>query len=926
MKKILITLPILLLTAGMIFALTQTGNLIVTVNSEEGQVLPGATVTVSSPALMGTRTQTTGTNGKAYFRQLPPGEYVAEITMDGFQTFRREEIVIRIAKTTQIDVPMKLGEARETIMVAATTPLVDTTSSTVTEEFDFDQYINHMPIGRHYNRLLGLSGGTTPGNNPMVLGATGGDNAYLIDGINTSDTKTQTWGCQFTHDSIADVNVMTGGVPAEYGGMMGAVANIVTKSGSNQLHGMARFEMKRAAWNDVSERNPDREDDNRQLGSDDDQWDYTGGGPLYPDVLWWFVGYHPSSSRAIIMKQLNPMDPSEFTPCERPYLGRFFNMKGTLQIGEDLKVTGFFKEDPIDIPNLIEVRNIYGLNSSAWLGNVQPGTGGMQTQGGQGYLGSATWVFMENAFLTVRYWHDGNWLNITENPEGDGFPTNTGADQPTFFSADRWVWGGRWIEYLSDRNKDAMAAEINYLLDTESLGSHDIKIGFEYADHNTGTAFWYGNRNNGTIIYTSAVENVGFDNVKWLEKEVTTNYLPKDTAHLYYYSNFIQDSIQLTDKLTLNIGLRTDPVIGENLAGDEIINIGPLESIAPRLGFAYDFEGNSLHGSVGRYYDSMSMYIVSQMNYFPTAETHSFYRAIGGDGEANGWEATPYNVITMGDPDNPHSVDENLTANYMDEITLGYAHLFTNDLSASGYFVWRTWRDLNSMWDSGADEDGVFEWKNLETDDYGTKYKQYMTFILDARKRPTADNLFLNANFTFVIFDEGFATHSVSTGGYGSYGDQTTENADKWWHDYGNPPWRAKLQGTYFFPNNWYAGLTLDYTAGFSYTSFTYLGKKYVPDGSISTYDYPNGWNDLGRLDPVPTVDLQFGFEQTIEFPFEVPFTDNNILLGLYINFNNLINFEGPTSLDASMDSTNYGKHDDWMNARSYILGFRIEL
>jgi hypothetical protein len=747
-----------------------------------------------------------------------------------------------------------------------------------------------------------------------------------MDGINTTDTKTQTWGCQFEHDAIADINVMTGGVPAEYGGMLGAVTNVVTKSGSNMLHGMARFEMDRAAWNDVSERNPDRTDDNDQYGSDNDQWDYTGGGPLYPDVFWWFVGYHPSSSVTYFQKQLDPLDVGKYTKSERWYIGHFLNLKGTIQIGEDIKVTGFFKEDPIDIPNRVE--RAYGGNTSAWLGNVQPGAGGLQEQGGQGYLGQATWVFMENAFLTARYWHDGNYLNIVPNDD-NGFETFTGDTDVTMISADRWVWGGFYCDYQSDRNKDAVAAEINYLLDTESLGSHDIKVGFEYADHNTGTGFWYGNRNAGYIIYTDNVEGVGFDNVKWLEKEVVSNYLPYAVTHLYYYSNFIQDSIQLTDKLTLNLGLRMDPFSGECAAGaggEEVVSVGQFETIAPRIGFAYDFDGNSLHGSASRYYDTFSMYAVAQMNYFTTPETHSFYKAIGGDGEANGFEATPYDSYKLGDPSVPHSIDEDITPNYMDEVTLGYDHLFTNDVAASGYFVWRTWRDLNSMWDSGAEEDGDYVWQNLETDDYGTKYKQYMAFVFDARKRPTADNLFLNANVTLLIFDEGFATHSISTGGYGSYGSQTAENADSWWHDYGNPNWRAKLQGTYFFPNNWYAGLTIDYRAGYSYTSQTYTGAKAAPDGYIYTYAYPKGWNDLGRLDPVPTVDLQFGFEQTIEFPFEVPFTDNNIMLGLYVNFANLINFEGATSLDPSMDSSTYGEDDDWMNARSYTLGLRLEL
>jgi hypothetical protein len=325
------------------------------------------------------------------------------------------------------------------------------------------------------------------------------------------------------------------------------------------------------------------------------------------------------------------------------------------------------------------------------------------------------------------------------------------------------------------------------------------------------------------------------------------------------------------------------------------------------------------------------MYAVAQMNYFPIAETHSFYNAIGGDGEANGFEATPYLVYTMGDPSVPHSIEEDITPNYMDEITVGYDHLFTNDIAASGYFVWRTWRDLCSMNDE--DGDGDFVWLNLETDDYGTKYKEFMALIIDARKRPTADNLFLNANLTWVIMDEGLGQHSVSTGGYGFYPGQTTANADEWWHTYnyvlqegGNPEWRAKAQGTYFFPNNWYAGLTVNYTGGYLFSSREYMGYALVPDGTVSIYEYPEGWGDLGRGPAIWDVDLQFGFEQTIEFPFEVPFTDNNILIGLYVNFNNVINFEGARELDYVIGSSTYGEEKNWYSARAYTLGLRFEL
>ena len=109
MKKLLISMAMVALLAVFALALQQTGNLIVTIMSEEGQILPGASITLSSNVLMGTRTQTTGSNGKATFRNLPPGDYAIEVVMDGFQGFRQAGIEVRLSKTSRTDVSMKLG-------------------------------------------------------------------------------------------------------------------------------------------------------------------------------------------------------------------------------------------------------------------------------------------------------------------------------------------------------------------------------------------------------------------------------------------------------------------------------------------------------------------------------------------------------------------------------------------------------------------------------------------------------------------------------------------------------------------------------------------------------------------------------------------------------------------------------------------------
>ena len=171
MKRFLLFLVIMAFAAGMVLALTQTGNLIVTVTSEEGQVLPGASVVIRSASLMGTRTQATGPTGKATFRNLPPGDYTIEVNMDGFQPMTQDGIGIRLGKTAKVDFALKIGQTKEIVTVVGQTPLVDTSSNTVSTDYDFNQFINHMPNSRHYNGIAGLAAGVEAGNNPSVFGS-----------------------------------------------------------------------------------------------------------------------------------------------------------------------------------------------------------------------------------------------------------------------------------------------------------------------------------------------------------------------------------------------------------------------------------------------------------------------------------------------------------------------------------------------------------------------------------------------------------------------------------------------------------------------------------------------------------------------------------------------------------------------------------
>jgi hypothetical protein len=914
MKKLIISVAMLALLAVFALALQQTGNLIVTVTSEEGQTLPGASITLTSNVLMGSRTQATGANGKATFRNLPPGDYNIEVVMDGFDAYRQTGIEIRLAKTAKFDVTLKLGQAREVVEVVGTGPIVDTTSNTIASQFDFDTFINHMPTARSYAGATGiasLSAGVVGANNPSSGG--GGDNAnlYALDGVSHMDPRTHTWSGQFNIDAVADVSIITAGGSAEYGHAMGMILNMVTKSGSNDVTGLARLEMTRVNWNDLSEKNPATAADNVRQGQDNDAWNYTVGGPLYPDVVWWYFGYYPSASETVYNRFLDPFNPTIGVPAIRTYDGHFMNIKGTIQLGEDIKLSGFYREDPILIANINSFRADY-------LGPYcLPSADVYQSQGGKGYMGGITYVVSPEMFVEAMWTSGRNPLELgNQGTDPDGRFIPGGTTGPFFSSDDGWFWGTYQLDYNSQRNHDTYKGAVNYLVESESIGEHDIKFGVEFLDNWTNVASTYYPTNE--FVSTSAVSGVGFDNVQWIYRYTYENRLPAVETHNKTWTVFLQDSMQISDALTINAGVRTDIASLYDNYNDSIHDDGIFTALAPRLGFAYDMEGILLRGSVGRYYDVYVTYMIDDFTYFTTPETKNYWAPTDGVDGRNGWSYV--RSTYRGTADILNTIDPDLHPSYMDEATVGMDYMFSDTLAVSLTGMFKDYKAFVSRQDPDGDQ--YYNWTNLETPAYGLSSKTYLGAILELRKRPTEDNLFLNASLTYQD-SQGLTANenNLRTTWYQTPWHNDT-NIERYWGDIAGFNWFAKAQATYFFPNNWYVGLIANWTQGFARSSTRLINYG----GYTQIVDYPNGRADMEREPDRFVLSLQFGMEQTIEVPFDIPLWDDTLQLGIYANINNMLNNESEINTNTNLASAAYGRATTWPQARNYLLGFRIEL
>ncbi len=246
-NRILLALGAALLLVAPAVAQTTTGTISGVVRSTDGTPLGGVTVTVSGLGLQGTRNLTTDANGKFRAVNLPPGNYSITYTQTGFSPVEESGVAVRIATDTSREVTMSPGITEE-IQVQGESVVVDTTKSTVDTQVDWE-LIDSLPNNRLFQDVMSSAPGVNVNqNNPQVHGAGSGDNVYLVDGVDTTDPRTQTWGTAINFDTIQEVQVQTAGMAAEFGRVQGGVVNLVTRSGGNDFHGSVRYVQVDTDW------------------------------------------------------------------------------------------------------------------------------------------------------------------------------------------------------------------------------------------------------------------------------------------------------------------------------------------------------------------------------------------------------------------------------------------------------------------------------------------------------------------------------------------------------------------------------------------------------------------------------------------------------------------------------------------------------
>ncbi|MGZ5382226.1 MAG: carboxypeptidase regulatory-like domain-containing protein, partial [Thermoanaerobaculia bacterium] len=230
-----LALAVLGLMANVAYSQT-TGDIDGTISDSNGAPLAGASVEIKSSSLQGTRMAVTDAAGRFRFPALPPGIYTVIASLSGFTTVEKNNVRVTLGAVASLPITM-LVSVKEEIVVTGEAPAVDTTRNRIGGNASIDT-IQRLPIGRNFASIADTVGGSGSDIAGLtVYGATGLENAYIIDGVNTTGGKIGTQSKNLNNEFIQEVEVRTGGYEAEYGRVLGGMINVITKSGGNDFHG-----------------------------------------------------------------------------------------------------------------------------------------------------------------------------------------------------------------------------------------------------------------------------------------------------------------------------------------------------------------------------------------------------------------------------------------------------------------------------------------------------------------------------------------------------------------------------------------------------------------------------------------------------------------------------------------------------------------
>ena len=593
------------------------------VADESGGMLPGAAVAARNVETNVSRSVVTGGSGQYLIPNLPPGGYAVTAALPGFASEGRTGVSLRVGQEGIVDFVLKVGERTEQVTVVQDAPRLETTRNALGSIIGIEE-IDRLPvIDRDFISLARLSPGVTigtggNGDSLSVNGQRGYANSFYVDG---ATAEWQYYGKQssaFVQDWIQEFQVMTNSYPAEFGTASGGIVNAITRSGSNDLrgrvYGFFRDEALDAApfagtFDDGG--SPEflaapPSLSQRRIGA-------FLAGPVLKDKLFFFAGYERFQRDSSVVLAVTDYWRDRGVAGVLPVEGRDdpFLLKLDANLDEWSRVSLRFdhaqrtetnQSQIADFRDTEEVRYTFG--GPVW-----------------NLVGSWTTAIGDTRFNEFRAVYGSNKPPIVCNKSRSGGSAHFELGPPGTFSRQVYAGAVFGCPFFSGLEGEETLQLIDNL--SWAIGRHRLKTGIQA--YQVRTVLDMVNGHDGTW-YMSDVDRV-FD----LEDPATYPVAfygaigeGRIRAHRWNFYSYLQDTWRLSDRLTLDLGLRYDYDTSVR-AGNELIagknarivaryGGGPplqevrtdADNVAPRIGVVWvpgESRRATLRASAGRFYD-----------------------------------------------------------------------------------------------------------------------------------------------------------------------------------------------------------------------------------------------------------------------------------------------------------------------------------
>ncbi len=890
----------LLITSG-VSAQTTNGRIIGTVTDEGGQGLAKVTITISSAAQIGgIQTRLTDDDGSFQFISLHPGEYTVTANLSGYVSQERQEVKVDLGGAASLLIAMPQARFESEIEVVADTPAVDPTQVNTEQVYD-RKYLQQSAVGtrnRDYLVVVGQTAGVTGSDNPNVFGSTESENAYYIDGQDTTDPVTATWGTLYNYDAIEEVEIQTSGFEAEYGRATGGFINVVTKSGGNQFSGTLDIRYRDDSFQESGEHY-----DASTLDSSFQDTSATLGGPILRDRLWFFGAYE------YVKSERTPSG----SPTTRDFEGQNYNLKLTWQAGSSWRLFAKASGDPAEIQNDNADQFVAAEATS------------FQKQGSDLYTFELNGVLSDSLMWNTVIGAYRSMLDVT--PMSGDLETPSHYDYGTFLTTNNYP-----NQQYSKRNRDDLATDLTWFVG-DLAGSHELKFGLQYS----GTEFPGASCSTGTTGGACTPGSVGYSYedfyfLPYIMWEAST--VGQQSYQGTLYTAYLQDSWRVVPNLTLKVGLRYDQVSYDNNANRQIADMNELQ---PRIGVAWDITNdakNVVRGNWGRFMhpSALSLPYVLRAGLEPSYRWYSCATNLGvssaeeceafagflgfgyrpDDPDAMdpfGWVLPPWEIYGLGET----LVQSDLRPTYADTLSLSYEREVGRRASLELTYVDKKTRDIFEDTCSGnypVPSEGAECFEYLLGNLPGLA-RDYEGFILKYETR-SFDWLTLLASYTY----------SKSKGNLeASQGNDPAFDVYPWHFDnrYGylsdHRLQRFKLNGFFSIKGDWTIGFD-----GFWSSAFTW--EPQVNPGIDPEVPY-----DVYYAEPRGSREAFDAYNLDLQLAkgFRVGNTVRLVLIGSVYNTFSTEYGTNVCNQVGGCGDYELGDATSWREPRSYELGFRLE-